>query len=310
MSEKVFITKYNLSRILSKLRYLRIADDPIKKIMEDKYPFLMKQNAAYLSLLLQFMKDPYGFIDKYYEKWFDRKRFLFEHQPAYHYTLSCEFMQNAFEGIEIPNSFKTPVDYTEDLRKWESRISYSVRENRTEFINKCIDHFSGPPYNLKLNNSDFKLFTAPNSGIASYTNYTIDEIIEKIKKIVTEAIEFYNVPTNKIIVDSLKNYKKVSAQNEYPRPLGLPREQVKATMQTFENINTNFKNHVIEYIIKKFNSNYSFDITLLEKLNFKACNSCSKYELLELVHYNLDFSDQPVVVSSEIEINLEVDMPF
>ena len=172
--------------------------------------------------------------------------------PSFHSNSSCSALHSDYRNATIPDEIKKRgKDAVIKFRRW-------FRENQNLDGEKFIAKLKMDFY---ITDPNLKYFESPNSGVKEVENNNLEELEQKIDKILEDSRTFLNNLSEydkRLILDA-ERYNESSTV------------KVVATFHQFKN---DLKKNMLLYFRVKFNPELSFSLMLLEQIGFRQCQKC------------------------------------
>jgi len=181
--------------------------------------------------------------------------------PAYHKMSSCEWMKKNFYNIEIPKNCLSVEKNEIKVREWIKKNEQLLFD---ELNAKFIKDFECPEGLKKI---DLK-----NSGATTQDNYIVGLYQERAKK---------NRLQLRFLLDSelgskISRYKfapiyKVENIVKYEKDASLHNPII-----DFHSAKTEMKEILLDFYKNKYNTDLSFEKSILDSIGFNKCRACSR----------------------------------
>lgn len=255
--------------------------------------------------LQELWKDPENFIAVHYVPIIskDNFKYVFEGgKPAYHYDATCDRLNSNFTNFEIPDAIKEKgADEVNKFRTWFKKNMHLME--KPEIFTMRLFH----AFNIQVNP---KAIDYNNSGVEEKENLNLQELENRIDKILRSAGQFWHQNTDKHqIIRRFQKYTFLGYKNNeiQNNDTGLSDAELKDFLRLYDvQFKRPLKDLLIEYYRVKLNPDLQFEGNLLEQLGFRSCKSCQgklgnkiyqditskKKEKVKIVNRNPRFSNR------------------
>lgn len=288
-----FITKANSKRIISTINLKEISNLDGEVYKKPIY-FLNKNEVTYLLSMQTLLRDPEKFAIEVYKPILNRDtlKYVYESEqpPCYHSNANCSRLTSTFRNFEIPFEIRVRVRENAILegkneeeiqllekqqigifRKWFKDNFELFQSDIKEFL-KMLDI----RWNIQRNINEIEM---DNSGVETILNYNLGDLEREIDKVIGEAGSYFN--NNKDKQHIIRRFQKLTFIAYQKGKLDindteLSDDELRKFLLEYESrFKKPIKNLLIQYYRVKYNSELSFEGSLLERLNFKACSVCN-----------------------------------
>lgn len=272
----VYITNFNASRIIASLNHqLWFGTDTI---FHKQFKWLNIREVSELHAYYFLYVNPSKITSIYKRINPKRNDFVFESSPAYHTYQDCTLMKSPFENFKIPDSIKKQGnDKINEYRKYFS-TNKELIENEFDFFKDRVRWKFGVDCVPEKINRD-------NSGITETDNYSLEEIREKVRYVISETKKFTQKSNkNKVIVDKFGEKaflaeKKIAPKYNYT---DYSNEEIWEVLNEFnEHFKKPYKKYIVEFFRISKNPDLAFENNLLNQLGFVECKKCQERNVIE-----------------------------
>lgn len=272
-----YITNYNASRILRQadLRGMKISE---RGIFKKSIYFFNWYEEMFLKVYQEMLENPSQFFGKVYQKvQREADDFTFvspPRPPAYHEKLDCSLLHSDYKNFEIPQEITQQGEgKVLEFRKWFLTVQNLYEQDPAAFQMRLQAKFG-----ILVPLSEIGI---SNSGVAEVENQSLDQLIQRIFKLLDEARVFIkSSPENQQILSPFNQKYSFLGLRDEPLEKNLTPfsdDVVKAKMNEFEmNFKRPVKNLLLEYYRMTLNPDLTFDGDLLEGVGFVPCSQCSE----------------------------------
>lgn len=268
-----YVTVYNAKKMIRELDPNELISIVEKVYKRDIY-FFSKKEEANLKGLRELFRNPENFLYQYYHRIeiVDSLKYVFpEKQPAFHKDSTCARLNSNYLNIEVPLPIqeKGATEVTK-FREWFLGINYKELTPK-QIIEKIQLKF---PYVGEMNPKEVEY---ANSGVEQKENYSLDELVNKIDSLLSEADKYFDENPN--LRELIVRYQKLTFLAAFNKPIddsyGLTGNQIKSFLRSYEQkFKAPIKRYLTEYYRLLFNPSMTFDGELLPKLGFIRCSKC------------------------------------
>lgn len=209
-----------------------------------------------------------------------------EFRPAYHKDPQCSRLLHNFDGVCIPEKIRAlDKEKINEYRKWYRDNRHYIEDGKDDLFYTLLHAKWG------VDKYEIDVVSHLNTGNVCVID-TIEECYRGIEQLCKEWLDWLNDKEcgNHILRKASYLYS-YGAKNAYlgskkePLPnnkTGFPDEAVKECLKEMQ---TKFKNPIIElirqYYMIKYNANIDVNEEILIQLGFSACRECSRIQLEE-----------------------------
>lgn len=252
----VYITKANADQLLHDVRKGEIAGLDTGDLYKVELSILSKYEKVWLAKAREFFRNFDIFIDKIYQRRNAEDTFSYVYEgisPSFHTDNGCGALHSDYRNATIPDEIKKRgKDAVIKFRRW-------FKENQSLDGEKFIAKLKMDFY---ITDPNLKYFESPNSGVKEVENNNLEELEQKIDKILEDS---------RIFLNNLSEYDKrlILDAERYNESSTV---KVVATFHQFKN---DLKKNMLLYFRVKFNPDLGFALTLLEQIGFRQCQKCA-----------------------------------
>jgi hypothetical protein len=282
-----FITKSNFMRITREFKVeLENLNDAVYKNAIYFFSDIERNRILSVKQFLIHSKDELvifsgsGYIPDTYNYVYEQSR-----HAKYHKNSECEKLNSSYNDIEIPVEIKyrageggLDIERIEMFRAWfkQPEISNLYLTDQKIFIERLQVKFQlvNPPKPVEIGNG----------GIKRVSNFSEQELENKIDELIRSASTFYSKSdiNREILVKnnfSKRTYyvtsKKYKDVNLYITGKNYSNEEIRLVLTEFYNkIKKPIIDLLIDYWILKLNPNLDFNQNILEQMDFEPCKVC------------------------------------
>lgn len=271
-----YITKSNLFRIIANMD---VENMPHKNeaVYKKTIYFLSEYEKNKILAIKKLLDDPEGCL-KFYKpiKNADTETYIFEGgNPSYHESPDCEKLNSNFRNIKIPDTIrKKGSAEIQKFRVWYINNSQLLKTGKLrEFTEKIYKEFD-----IK---TGLEVIEHENSGIENFDNLNLEQLEQKIDKILYESVRYYkdaDTERQAIIKQFQKyTYLAYSVHVILNNTTRFSDDAIKRFLLQFDvHFKIPIKNMLLHYHRVKLNPELKFKGELLERLGFKPCTTCGR----------------------------------
>jgi len=209
----------------------------------------------------------------------DKKRYVYEGlQPAYHSRTDCINLKSKYKNYEIPYEIiERGNEEIAKFRKWFKENQKFLEQKPDLFVAKLQIAFSLDSVPIAVDHD--------NSGTTEIDNLNLNELEERIDKILRSAGNFYkDNPDKQTIIKPFQKYTFLAYKTDpiSSNDTELSDHELKSFLFEYDNkFKKPFKELLLQYFMVKHNPELQFDGLLLEQLGFKSCHACHEQDVNE-----------------------------
>ena len=197
------------------------------------------------------------------------KDLVFESNPSYHFSMSCELLHKDYENFYIPIEILEKGDKKiNEFKKWFKSTKHLL-DGKVEIF----EYRWQKKWNFQVN---VKKIYVENSGVTIFENQSIKQIEAEIDFLLKEAQHLTDsYPT------VIRKYGKFAKQNLSRKVFkdndtGISGKEIREILLKLEfDVKNPLKKLLVNWYRAKQNPELKFDGKLLDQLGFKACSVCS-----------------------------------
>lgn len=266
-----FITQANANKIIydSDLKGI----DSEGQVYKMKIYFFSRYEVNALLAIQELLEDPEKYFSIIYKPYKPKDTFNFVYEgskPGYHDYSCCPMLNSDYQNFPIPEEIKEKGEMAViEFREWFKTVKHLL--DRPDVFVMRLKSKYGIETNPKAVNKD-------NSGNKVHKNYTLDQIENKIDRLIKEAGRFYY--TSEKNTKILKRFSRLTFLANKKEPIegnqtGFSDSEVRTLLKEYdETYKRPLKLYLIEYYRLKFNPELEMGGNFLEKLGFKRCGHC------------------------------------
>ncbi|HWY35286.1 MAG TPA: hypothetical protein VNX68_11615 [Nitrosopumilaceae archaeon] len=266
-----YITKFSATKI-ARLLDKTIVDNVTNDYYKKPIAFLSVKDVKDMLAFKKLLGHSEDFIKDIYNKTIDTKTYVFESQPSFHSDSKCKYLHSDFENIYLPEKIKSQGDQKiNQFRSWCREKKYLRDRDKEAFKAMCCLTFGLLPEELE----DVK---GKNSDIHQEQNYKLEDLEEKINKILFEADDYSNSSEKtQVILKKFKEYNYLRI-DKYPfhNSTKYSTEEVRNILShQYDNYISPTVALIKEWLRISLNPELKFEGRLLTQLGFKPCSFCN-----------------------------------
>lgn len=220
------------------------------------------------------------------------KDLVFESNPSYHFSMSCELLHKDYENFYIPIEILEKGDEKiNEFKKWFKSTKHLL-DGKVEIF----EYRWQKKWNFQVN---VKKIYVENSGVSMFENQSIKQIEAEIDFLLKEAQHLTdNYP--KVI----KKYGKFAKQNLSKKAFkdndtGISDREILEILLKLEfDVKNPLKQLLVNWYRAKQNPELNFDAKILDQLGFKSCPVCSSK--IQTEKYSVESQDTNEVLFNEL----------
>lgn len=197
------------------------------------------------------------------------KDLVFESNPSYHFSMSCELLHKDYENFYIPIEILEKGDEKiNEFKQWFKSTKHLL-DGKVEIF----EYRWQKKWNFQVN---VKKIYVENSGVSIFENQSIKQIEAEIDFLLKEAQHVTdNYPT------VIKKYGKFAKQNLSRKVVkdndtGISDREIREILLKLEfDVKNPLKQLLVNWYRAKQNPELKFDGKILDQLGFKACPRCA-----------------------------------
>jgi hypothetical protein len=197
------------------------------------------------------------------------KDLVFESNPSYHFSMSCELLNKDYENFYIPKEILEKGDEKiNEFKKWFKSTKH--------LLDGKVDVFEYRWHNKWNFHVNVKKIYIENSGVSMFENQSIKQIEAEINFLLKEAQHLTdNYPA------VIKKYGKFAKQNLSRKAVkdndtGMNDKEIREILLKLEfDVKDPLKQLLVNWYRAKQSPELKFDGKILDQLGFKACPRCA-----------------------------------
>ena len=220
------------------------------------------------------------------------KDLVFESNPSYHFSMSCELLNKDYENFYIPKEILVKGDEEiNEFKKWFKSTKH--------LLDGKVDVFEYRWHNKWNFHVNVKKIYIENSGVSIFENQSIKQIEAEIDFLLKEAQDLtVNYP------DIIKKYGKfakegLSRKTYTKNDTGFSDLEIREVLLKLEmEIKNPLRRLLVNWYRAKQNPELNFDAKILDQLGFKSCPVCSSK--IQTEKYSVESQDTNEVLFNEL----------